>query len=268
MDRLAAPIQTAHFRVTGSHVTPRLGRLRLDNDLTDLIVAELGPLGLVPDAAAFERLFVATVEAVPPAPALAWEAFYRNTLLRLTSDDSGPDTGTVAAFRRIYAQALALVTGDTVLDLGCCFGFFPLLLAEQADSVDFVLATDVAPGIVALAARCATAGRSKVRFAVADAERLPLADRSIDTVTVIHLLEHLPADRGGRVLAEAVRVARRRVLLTVPLERVPDPAFGHVRAFTLGDLDTLPEGNGWCRRVWEADGGWLQLDAPPGSGRT
>lgn len=267
MHRLHGPVETAHFRVTGRGVEPRLDRLPLDNDLTDVIVAELAPLGLVADPAEFERLFVATVEAVPPAPALAWAAFYRNTLRRLALDEPGSEpsreSGTVAVFRRIYAQALPLVAGDVVLDVGSCFGFFPLLLAGRPDRARLVVATDVVPGQVALAA--AAAPSTEVRFAAADAERLPFADRSVDTVTAIHLLEHLPPERGARALAESLRVARMRVLVAVPLEAVPDPAFGHVRAFTLPDLEDVGAGSGWCSRVWEADGGWLQLDRPPGT---
>jgi hypothetical protein len=42
-------------------VEPRFPRAQLDNELTDFIASELGPLGLVPDQKAFERIFVNVV---------------------------------------------------------------------------------------------------------------------------------------------------------------------------------------------------------------
>ncbi len=61
------------------------------------------------------------------------------------------------------------------------------------------------------------------RVAVADLETtgtdvraLPHADASFDVVTGHHLLEHVPAPDRMRVLAELVRVARRRVYITGP----------------------------------------------------
>jgi SAM-dependent methyltransferase len=51
---------------------------------------------------------------------------------------------------------------------------------------------------------------------VADAAELPFADRSWDTVSAQEMLEHQPDDRVDVVLAELRRVARERVLITVP----------------------------------------------------
>ena len=47
-----------------------------------------------------------------------------------------------------------------------------------------------------------------------DGERLPLEDRSVDTVVMLEVLEHL--ERPATLLAEARRVARRNVLVSVP----------------------------------------------------
>jgi hypothetical protein len=59
------------------------------------------------------------------------------------------------------------------------------------------------------------------------------------------------------------RAARRRVVIAVPLEEVPDPTFGHVQAFdlpTLARIGADPDAPGWSRAVHAADGGWLVLD--------
>jgi hypothetical protein len=88
----------------------------------------------------------------------------------------------------------------------------------------------------------------------------------VDTVLAVHVLEHLPAEVSAVALEQMRRVARRRVVVAVPLEEVPDPAFGHVQAFDLPRLARIgatpknPESPGWSQEVHAADGGWLVLD--------
>jgi SAM-dependent methyltransferase len=256
-----ALVETAHFRVLGACVEAR-PRLHLDNDLADVIVAELAPLGLIPDLAAFERLFVRTVEGSAPTPGLAWNSFYRNTLLRLRAlANSSGEGGSVATFARIYAQAARLVTGSSVLDIGCCFGFLPILLAEQRPDV-LVLGCDLSAGTVGLAGRVARGVGSGAHFFAADAVRLPLPDRAMHTITVVHVLEHVSSSTGDDVLAEALRVADQRVVVAVPLEYEPNPAYGHLRTFTARELRALGLATGWLYTAWVSDGGWLLLDRP------
>lgn len=50
---------------------------------------------------------------------------------------------------------------------------------------------------------------------IEDARHLPLADQSIDTVVLGEILEHV--DNPGEVFAEACRVARERVVISLPL---------------------------------------------------
>jgi len=54
-----------------------------------------------------------------------------------------------------------------------------------------------------------------------DARALPYGDHSFDVVTGHHLLEHVPAPDRLRVVAELVRVARRRAFVTGPFEENP-----------------------------------------------
>ena len=252
----AALVETPRFRVLGACVEPR-ARIDIDNDLADAIVDELAPLGLVPDLDAFERLFVCIVESSAPTPGLAWNSFYRNTLARLRHP-ADPQPGSVAAFARIYAEVGRLAVGDSVLDLGSCFGFLPVLLAEQLPGI--VIGSDVEVSTVLLAGRVARALGSGAAFLVADACCLPLPERAVATVTVIHLLEHLCPRDGLRVLDEAMRVADRRVIVAVPFEATPNPAYGHVRTFAPETLANLGARAGWQATSWENDGGWLLLD--------
>jgi len=255
-------IETPHFVVRDGRVRSRMAPARINNELADHIAAELAPLGLVPDGAAFERIFVDAVLAAHPDPARAWAAFYRNTLRRLRRPGTG-GTGSVATFARIYARVLSLVSGTTVLDVGCCFGFLPLLLAERDPRLK-VIGTDLAAPAAMLAGRARRARCNRARFAAADALALPFGSQAVDTVLAVHVLEHLPAQASVLALAELRRVARRRVVIAVPLEDAPDPAFGHIQAFDLAGLARLGDVPGWSAAVRAADGGWLVLDRVPG----
>lgn len=71
---------------------------------------------------------------------------------------------------------------------------------------------------------------------IAGAEHLPLADKSFDIVCEGELLEHVPDPQ--RTLKEAVRIAKKKVVLTVPWEHEWPPDLkpfwnpGHVRFYT------------------------------------
>jgi len=254
-------IETPNFLIQDGRVRPRFGGSGISNELADHIAAELAPLGLVPDGPAFERLFVDAVLATHPDPMRAWAGFYGNTMRRLRRPDPG-GTGSVATFARIYAHVLSLIRGTTVLDVGSCFAFLPLLAAEKDPRLR-VIGTDLVPSAAALAARMSRSQGSRARFAAGDLLALPVADQAVDTVLAVHVLEHLPAEASALALAQLRRVARHRVVVAVPLEEVPDPTFGHVQAFDLARLARIgqdPDAPGWSQAVHAADGGWLVLD--------
>lgn len=51
---------------------------------------------------------------------------------------------------------------------------------------------------------------------VGDATRLPLQDRSVDTVVCCQVLEHMPFEAAQRALGEFARVARTAVIVSLP----------------------------------------------------
>lgn len=235
---------------------------RLDADVGDALAA--GLLGPPPrDLVDFEQRFMAEVELQAPDRDSAWDAFYDATLHRVCGGwgRALPGTGTVATFTRIWSRAAGLQRGRSALDVGTCFGFLPLAWAEQPASPQLV-AVDVSPQSAALLGRQARRRGARVDVLCTDGARLPLRDRALDTVHLLHVLEHLPAPVGEAVLAEALRVARGRVVVAVPFEARPDPVFGHVRVFDLSALADLGRWTGWDVQVSSADGGWLVLDRP------
>jgi len=228
----------------------------LSNDLAGWIADDLVAPGLL-DPARFEEAFVGVVHDVDPG----WTAFYRNTLaaLRSAAIPAGPPSGTNAGMAPVHDRAAALAVGRHVVELGCCFGFLSLRLAERHR----VTAVDLVPGTARLLGDVSTALGTPVATLAGNALAVPLADASADTVFAVHLLEHLPRGLDARVLAEMLRVARRRVVVAVPFEDEPTPAWGHVRTFDGDDLHALGAATGLPYSVEDHHGGWLVVDRRP-----
>jgi len=233
----------------------------LDADLGDLLAS--GALGPAPsDLAGFEAAFVRTVEAAHSDRDRAWDAFYDATLSRVQAGwGQGTGTGTVASFSRIWARAATLARGTSVLDVGTCFGFLPLAWAGRPGAPG-LLAADLSPACASLLARQAHRLGRDVGVLCADGTKLPLRDRSVDTVLALHVLEHVRPPVASLLLAEALRVARRRVVVAVPVEPVPDVLYGHLQVFDLARLAAVGRRTGWRLSLSDADGAWLVLDRP------
>lgn len=270
-------VRTPHFdlttgdggrRVRIDHV---LGDAEIDDDLAGLLVTELFGPGWLRGIALFERVFTGVVRSVRPDPLAAWALYYRNTLDRLAElrpggDPTGDPTGdppasaghgTIADYAPVYAHAEGLLAPGDVLETGCCFGFLSLGLAAAGRQVT---ASDLAPGTVRLLGEMARHLQVPLRTVVADAAHHPEPDGSFDNVLAIHLLEHVDEHHGRLVLAEALRLARRRVVVAVPLEDVAEETWGHVRTISLADLDAWGAASGHPYDVHEHHGGWLVID--------
>ena len=110
-----------------------------------------------------------------------------------------------------YVDLLGPAPGESVLDVGCGFGAFqPALCAAGARVIGFDLST----GMAREARQRAVQAGLSVQAVRADAQRIPLADRSVDHALVSHMLYHVPDIR--RALEEMRRVVKvgGRVLIT------------------------------------------------------
>ena len=76
----------------------------------------------------------------------------------------------------------------------------------------------------------------------------------------VALVARMLWSKGIDVAVEAVRLARRRVVIAVPYEDEPEELWGHVRTLTREDLAAYGLRTGLPFAVEEHHGGWLVLD--------
>lgn len=264
--RTLRTVRTEHFDI--SHDWGRVAiahRVPLEEvhaGLAELLSREIFGPGWLRGADVFERIMTGIVLTSADDPLSAWEHFYRTSLRTIEAATDLADSpsagmhGAVAGYAPVYARAEEVLVGDSVVELGSCFGFFSLRQAGTRE----VTAIDVSAGSIRLLEQVSAQLGTPVEALTADAAHVPLPDGCADTVVALHLLEHLEPQHGWRVVTEAVRLARRRVVIAVPYEDEPEELWGHVRTLTREDLAAYGLRTGLPFAVEEHHGGWLVLD--------
>ncbi|GBD02044.1 putative methyltransferase YcgJ [bacterium HR18] len=118
----------------------------------------------------------------------------------------------IAQFLEQLATLVAQTQPKTLLDVGCGEGFVAAFLKQRLPEVEI---TGIDASVSALAYAQAHFGQYAT-FRRGDIYGLPFPDRAFDTVVCSEVLEHLEDPESA--IAELKRVARRYVVLTVPLE--------------------------------------------------
>ncbi len=134
-------------------------------------------------------------------------------------------------------RALGMLRGlgpASLLDLGAGRGAFLFPLLEALPALP-VCALELEPRRLALLEELRRGGLARLWPCRGDAAALPLADAGVDGVTALEVLEHLR--EPWRAAREAVRVARRFVIASVPSR--PDDNPGHLRLFSAAELEAL-----------------------------
>lgn len=265
---------------------------QIDNNVGACVADELLPLlaRLRPAAACppsgyayteqetFERFVGAIVRSMDGNERRAWHRFYDNTLAGLRTlapvQATNGSSDFIGTFRAIYVQVAELaneVGARSILDVATCFGFLPLLLAGHADgdapAARRIVGCDLNPALVALAGDyCRHRLVPGLSFVCADilagqvARDLDPDGAGFEVVTAIHLLEHLTAEETIRAMDTLWLLTKRRLIIAVPFEPMPDPRFGHRQVFDRGNLLALLPDAATGHLYFEYHGGWLVID--------
>jgi len=138
---------------------------------------------------------------------------------------AGLPQASLEAFSGVSNVALiaSIPAGATVLDLGCGAGLDSLLAAQRTGPRGRVVGLDFSAAMVGRArAAAAEAGAINAVFCQADAEQLPLRDRSIDVALVNGIFNLNPARASiffelARVLGVGGEVYAAELVLREPL---------------------------------------------------
>jgi len=121
--------------------------------------------------------------------------------------DTLPDAATAFAGVACPVPHAGLISGESVVDLGCGSGLDSLFAARFVGPIGHVLGVDFVPAMIARAQRViAEAGAENVEARLADAGALPVESKSIDAVIVNGIFNLNPDKRA--LLSEVFRVLR------------------------------------------------------------
>ncbi len=146
-------------------------------------------------------------------------------------------------FERTLAELFAQAAPESVLDVGCGEGVLTHQWAQQLGErriVGIDLDDDK------LKAEWATRQRPNLEYRTMLAENMPFAENEFDMACAIEVLEHVPDP--AHTVAEMARVARRRLLVSVPREPLWR-MLNMARGAYLSELGNTPgHVNHWSKR--------------------
>ncbi len=221
---------------------------------------ELKQFGLLTDSQQFSDLFGAIMLSLFPQDIEhAQYLFATNTLQKYLcflkqSSISSPMHTTLETFGTLYRRMLALQAGETFLDAGCSFGFFPLLIAEQMPTLKRIVGVDIRnesfPIVRLIAKQRLLTNVEFLHFNLLTDNVHVLGQ--FDTIAMIHVLEHFTEQEMYQVLKKFLPITNQRLIIAVPYEQdKPTKIYDHQQLFT---ADNLKDVGQWCLLQWKDKG--------------
>lgn len=223
---------------------------------------------------AFGHAMIGVVNSINPhEPVVARGTFSLNTLQRLREHidehiEQNPSS-TIGACATIYRRLFALQVGASLLDVGCACDFWPVLVAERETRTQrSIVGIDNRLDAVHLSQNLAGLTHNQdLTFLQLDLLSPQFVEEAgtFDTVTAIHLLEHLPEAQLPLAFQHLLQVTRHRLMVAVPYETEATRAYGHELVFTRKTLEHWGQWCGivgWSGSLWCEDvaGGLLIID--------
>lgn len=151
----------------------------------------------------------------------------------------------MSAFHGTLDELFAQAAPESILDVGCGEG---VLTVEWAERLGEGRIVGIDLDDPKLHAEWAGRRRANLEFRCEDATKLSFGDGEFDMATAIEVLEHVPDPEA--TLAEMARVARRRLLVSVPREPLWR-GLNMARGAYLRELGNTPgHVNHWSKRAF------------------
>jgi len=138
------------------------------------------------------------------APTVEVDVLTERTRATWTSGDFGRIAKSYVQGAGEFIARLGFAPGESVLDVACGTGSLTLPAARMGAAVT---AIDLAPNLLAQAQMAAVRERLSISFDIGNAEQLPYADRTFQSV--VTMFGVMFAARPERAAAELIRVTRR-----------------------------------------------------------
>ncbi len=267
LDRSYCVTETPHFLVCQREASVQtvvmhaLTQREIDADFICFVEDELSPFHIFTSAKTYGSTLFAVLASTFPSPRNqgdVWRLFCLNSLERFrvllscSSQEHSTSISHIASFTKIYRRIFELCGGQSFLDVGTSFGFLPILLAQNS-VFSRIVACDNNPDILNISRKVAAATDAQhVIFTYQDvlAEDFTNLGR-FDTVTAIHVLEHLTEQQLRTALTHLLRVTAQRLVIAVPYEESIQTDYSHYQIFTQEKLDVCGK---WCMEMLEGKG--------------
>lgn len=267
-------VETEHFLLAHPPDTDRVTLVHrflpaeIDNNLVDCLMQELS--GLMTTDQAFGHAMIGVVNSIKPHdPVGAWGIFSLNTLRRFREYLDEPDVEypptTIGACATIYRRLFLLKVGKSLLDVGCACAFWPALVAERdPGGYERIVGVDNRLDAIHISQHMvALIDKQDLRFLQLDLLGTRFVEDlgTFDTVTAIHILEHLSEEQLPLAFEHLLQVTGHRLIVAVPYEQQATVAYGHAQIFT---QEKLEHWGTWCVELLEDRGRYWCEDVAGG----